>query len=67
LTIQDLEHRFPTMNRRTLQRDLRGLIEKGLVVVEGATNQSSYRFRPETYTCDILATQLATDAARRRA
>jgi DNA-binding HxlR family transcriptional regulator len=48
LTIQDLEHRFPTVNRRTLQRDLRGLIEKGLVVVEGATNQLRYRFRQET-------------------
>ena len=48
LTIQSLEQRFPKVNRRTLQRDLKGLIEKGLVVVEGATNQLRYRLRPET-------------------
>jgi Fic family protein len=48
LTIQYLEQRFPTVNRRTLQRDLKGLLEKGLVVGEGATNQLRYRLRPET-------------------
>jgi len=48
VTIQNLEQRFPTVNRRTLQRDLKSLIEKGLVVGEGATNQLRYRLRPET-------------------
>lgn len=35
------------MNRRTLQRDIEGLIDKGLVITEGATNQLRYRLRPE--------------------
>ena len=48
LTVQDLEQRFPTVNRRTLQRDLKGLVEKRIVVAEGATNQLRYRLRQET-------------------
>lgn len=47
LTIQDMEDRFPTLNRRTLQRDLTGLVGKGIIVVEGATNQLRYRLRQE--------------------
>lgn len=31
LTVADLEAAFPTVNRRTLQRDLKALVEKGLV------------------------------------
>lgn len=32
-------------NRRTLQRDMRGLVDLGLVFSEGATNKLYYRFR----------------------
>lgn len=48
LAIQDLEVRFPTLSRRTLQRDLTGLVGKGIVAAEGATNQLRYRLRKET-------------------
>ena len=47
VTIHALEQLFPSVHRRTLQRDLKGLIEKGLVVTEGATNQLKYRLRQE--------------------
>ena len=43
LSIQMLETSFPEPNRRTLQRDLKGLIACGLVVSEGATNRAKYR------------------------
>jgi Fic family protein len=56
LTIQDAERVYPEVNRRTLQRDLRGLVEKGLVVSEGATNQLIYRLRDAPDTDDNLAT-----------
>ena len=42
LTIQDLEALFPEVNRRSLQRDLKALLDKELVVSEGATNQRIY-------------------------
>lgn len=42
LTIQDLEALCPEVNRRSLQRDLKGLLDKRLVVSEGATNQLVY-------------------------
>lgn len=35
--------RCPGVHRRSLQRDLRDLIEKHLVVAEGATNRLVYR------------------------
>ena len=47
LTIQDMQDRFPTLNRRTLQRDLAGLVGKGVVVAEGATNQLRYHLCQE--------------------
>ena len=31
LTLGDLERRFPEINRRTLQRDLKVMLDKGLV------------------------------------
>ena len=31
LTIQELEHLCPEVNRRSLQRDLKGMVDKGLV------------------------------------
>jgi len=42
LNIRDIEKRFPGVTRRTLQRDLSDLKEKGLVVSEGATNRVTY-------------------------
>ncbi len=45
LTVRELEARFPGVNRRTLQRDLRVLVELGLVFADGATNKLYYRFK----------------------
>ena len=43
LTIQAFESLCPGRSRRTLQRDLKQLIDKGLVQTEGDTNQLTYR------------------------
>ncbi|OGG43371.1 MAG: cell filamentation protein Fic [Candidatus Handelsmanbacteria bacterium RIFCSPLOWO2_12_FULL_64_10] len=43
LAIQDYERLCPDVHRRTLQRDLKYLVEKGLLSIEGATNQLRYR------------------------
>lgn len=43
LRIQDYEALFPKTNRRTLQRELKAMVEKGLLISEGATNQLFYR------------------------
>ena len=45
LTIQEYEALLPEINRRTLQRDLRALVDRGLLVAEGATNKLVYRLR----------------------
>lgn len=45
LTIQDFEALFPEVNRRSLQRDLKGMLEKGLLISEGETNQLVYRLK----------------------
>jgi len=45
LTIQGLEHLCPEVNRRTLQRDLKAMVDKGLLIAEGATNQLIYRLQ----------------------
>jgi cell filamentation protein, protein adenylyltransferase len=45
LTIQEFERLCPEINRRTLQRDLKAMVDKGLLVSEGATNQLIYRLR----------------------
>jgi predicted HTH transcriptional regulator len=44
LTIQDYEAAFPNLNRRTLQRDLKGLLDKKLIneVGAGATDPTRY-------------------------
>ncbi len=42
-SIQDYERLCPKVNRRSLQRDLKALMEKGLLVSEGATNRLIYR------------------------
>ncbi len=43
ITIQDFEALCPATTRRSLQRDLRMLLEKGLVVASGATNRLEYK------------------------
>ena len=45
LTIQDFEGLCPDVNRRSLQRDLKGMLDKELVKSEGATNQLVYVLR----------------------
>jgi Fic family protein len=45
MTIQDFERLCPEVNRRTLQRDLKEMINKGLLFSEGATNQLIYRLK----------------------
>jgi Fic family protein len=42
LAIHDFEALCPDINRRSLQRDLKKMIEMGLVTTEGATNQLVY-------------------------
>ena len=43
MSIQDLEALLPDTNRRSIQRDLKDMIEKGLLKAEGATNRLKYR------------------------
>lgn len=43
LTIQDFERLCPEVNRRSLQRDLKKLVESGLLFVEGETHNLLYR------------------------
>jgi Fic family protein len=43
LTIQDFEVLCPEVNRRSLQRDLKGMMNKQLIRAEGATNQLVYQ------------------------
>ena len=42
LTIADFQDRCPETPRRTLQRDLRVLVEKGVLVRRGQTNRVEY-------------------------
>jgi Fic family protein len=43
LTIKDYESLYPDISRRTLQRELKDMIVKGLLRAEGATNRLYYR------------------------
>lgn len=43
LTIQDFEHLCPEVNRRSLQRDLKAMVDRGLIVAEGETHHLLYR------------------------
>ena len=45
LTIQDFEHLCPDVNRRSLQRDLKAMVDMGPLVSEGATNKLVYRMK----------------------
>lgn len=47
LTIQTFESICPKLSRRTLQRDLRQLVDKGLLQSKGDTNQLLYQLEPE--------------------
>ena len=42
VTIGELEHLCPGVQRRTLQRDLRVMVEKGLLLRQGSTNRIEY-------------------------
>jgi Fic family protein len=43
LTIHEFERLCPKDNRRTLQRDLKTMVNRGLVITEGKTHQLLYR------------------------
>ena len=43
LTIQDFEKLCSSVNRRTLQRDLKGMLDKELISSEGSTHHQDYR------------------------
>jgi cell filamentation protein, protein adenylyltransferase len=45
LGIQDFERPCPDVNRRSLQRDLKAMVDMGLLVSEGATNKLVYRMK----------------------
>ena len=45
LTIQDYEALFPEVNRRTLQRDLKAMLDKGILMSRGATHHQEYQFK----------------------
>jgi Fic family protein len=45
LTIQDYERLCPEINRRSLQRDLKAMVDIGLLISEGATNKLVYRMK----------------------
>lgn len=46
LTIQDFERLCPDVTRRSLQRDLKAMVDLGLLTSEGATNKLVYRLKP---------------------
>ena len=45
LTIQDFEKLCPNVNRRSLQRDIKGMLDKELISSGGATHHQEYRLR----------------------
>lgn len=45
LTIKDFEKLCVDTPRRSLQRDLKNLVNKGILVTEGATNQLIYKLK----------------------
>ncbi len=45
LAIQDFERLCPDVNRRSLQRDLKWMLDKKLISSEGATHHQEYRLR----------------------
>ena len=47
ITITNCETMFPNVSRRTLQRDLKVLNEKKLLLTKGSTDRRCYSFNPE--------------------
>lgn len=47
LSMQSIEKLYPEISRRTLQRDLKSMLECGLLKTEGATNKLTYFFNSE--------------------
>ena len=45
ITIQDFERLCPEVNRRSLQRDLKEMVEMEVLVSEGLTNKLVYRLK----------------------
>lgn len=45
LTIQEFEKICPNVTRRTLQRELKDLLDKDIIEVTGATSNTSYRLK----------------------
>jgi len=45
LNIQDFEELCPEVDRRSLQRDLKAMMEKGILEPKGATHQQEYRLK----------------------
>jgi Fic family protein len=43
VTIQEFERLCPDVNRRSLQRDLKAMVDRGLIVIEGETHHLLYR------------------------
>ncbi len=48
VTIRDFEELCPDVSRRTLQRELKSMMDKGILVREGATNLLYYRLVEES-------------------
>jgi len=44
ITIKDFERVCPDINRRSLQRVLKEMVEQGILVSEGGTHKLQYRF-----------------------
>jgi predicted transcriptional regulator len=45
LNIQEFERLCPDVDRRTLQRDLKAMVNEGVLLSEGATNQLIYQIK----------------------
>jgi DNA-binding HxlR family transcriptional regulator len=45
LGIEELEAHVPGVHRRTLQRDLRGLVDRGVAVTKGAARAVRYHLK----------------------
>jgi Fic family protein len=48
LSIQGYERLCPEINRRSLQRDLKAMVDTGLLISEGSTNKLVYRLKVTT-------------------
>ena len=48
ITIQNCEAMFPNVSRRTLQRDLKAMQEKKLLLPQGNTDRRNYQFNRDT-------------------